>query len=329
VGDKKEEGQAKTESFDYKQTLFFSILFPAIFLVAILICCITYRIIPGPEFLILVFLVYAAVNKRTGRFVKDWLPFLTIFISYELLYGLMGTYAPANLHNGPYNLEIWLFHTAPSITILTIKSPILDIATAVFYSTHFFAPTIFAFALWRESPKNYWKYTIAFALCTYAALITFLFYPVAPPWWHMNTAFNPSYVGPEIVRALTQQIDPGIGFPVFRTLFDWLGSDQFAAFPSLHSALPFLISLFAIRVWGKRGIISLILPVGVWFSVVYLGEHYVVDIFGGIAYATIAYLMVEYGLPLAAKHIGFLRKHVPPALLTKSQPMPRKANNKE
>jgi membrane-associated phospholipid phosphatase len=206
---------------------------------------------------------------------------------------------------------MWLFHNAPSITIQAIKSPVLDVASALFYSTHFFAPTIFAFMLWRESPKNYWKYTIAFALCTYGALITFLFYPVAPPWLDPN-------ISSQVSRALTEQIDPSIGFPVFHTIFDVLGSDKYAAFPSLHSALPFLISLFAMRVWGKKGIPSLILPVGVWFSVVYLGEHFVVDIFGGIIYAAAAFLIIEYGLPHLARHSKFLQKHVPPALLTKA-----------
>ena len=47
----------------------------------------------------------------------------------------------------------------------------------------------------RKAPRNYWKYTVAFGVLTYAALITFLFYPVAPPWWQYNSAFNPAYVG--------------------------------------------------------------------------------------------------------------------------------------
>jgi hypothetical protein len=33
----------------------------------------------------------------------------------------------------------------------------------------------------------------------------------------------------------------------------------------------------------------------VWFSIVYLGEHWVVDIIGGVVYASVAYLVVLRG----------------------------------
>jgi membrane-associated phospholipid phosphatase len=41
----------------------------------------------------------------------------------------------------------------------------------------------------------------------------------------------------------------------------------------------------------------LVFPFGVWFSAVYLGEHYVVDILGGIVYATIAFFFAEKIIP--------------------------------
>jgi membrane-associated phospholipid phosphatase len=55
----------------------------------------------------------------------------------------------------------------------------------------------------------------------------------------------------------------------------------------------------------------LALPVGTWFSAIYLGEHYVVDVLAGIAYATTAFLVVEKILPMLSGRIGFLRKHLP------------------
>ncbi len=54
-----------------------------------------------------------------------------------------------------------------------------------------------------------------------------------------------------------------------------------------------------------------IIPIGTWFSAVYLGEHYFVDVLGGIAYATIAFVAVEKLLPVLTKRIDILKKHVP------------------
>jgi membrane-associated phospholipid phosphatase len=307
LGDKREEQQqpASKGRLDYRSSRFFALLFPAVYAVALGIFCLVYQIIPGPEFLILVFLIYAAYNKRTWRFLKDWLPFLTVFLSYEAMYGVVGTVVNNNLsllHQGPMNLERELFGQIPTLFLQqNFRFPILDYMGAFFYSLHFFAPTIFAFILWRENPKDYWKYTIAFGICTYAALLTFLVYPVAPPWIAV----------PGVTRILTGSVDASLGLPVYKTVFDFLSPNQYAAFPSMHSALPWIIALFAINGWKKKALPVLIFPLGVWFSAVYLGEHYFVDVLGGIAYATLAFVAVEFLLPYLSRHNGFLKKHLP------------------
>ena len=307
-----EKKEKKKYAFDYHSSRFFSLLFPAIYLVAIAIFSFEYNIIPGPEFLVLAFLIYAAYNQRTWHFLKDWLPFITVFMSYEIMYGIVGSISKYNLHAGPYIFELGTFGQIPSIVLQqTIRAPILDYIGAFFYSLHFFAPTIFAFILWKVSPKNYWKYTVAFGICTYAALITFLFYPVAPPWYQLNSIIHPTYVGPQVIRILVSSVDVQLGIPVYKTLFDFLSPNLFAAFPSMHSALPFVISLFAIKIWKKKALPVLIFPIGVWFSAIYLGEHYVIDVFGGISYAAVAFIAVEKILPLLSRKINFLKKHMP------------------
>jgi membrane-associated phospholipid phosphatase len=299
---KTEEKKFKLEiPFDYHSSRFFALLFPAMYLLAMSIFCVEYTIIPGPEFLVLGILIYAAYNQRTWRVLKDWLPFVTVFISYEIMYSVVGIISN-NLHAGPYNFDIGLFGQIPSLILQnTIRSPILDYMGAFFYSIYFFVPTIFAFILWKKSPKNYWKYTVAFGVCTYTALITYLFYPVAPPWYHL----------PNVIRILTGSVDVNLGIPVYKTLFDFLSPNLFAAFPSMHSALPWLVFLFAFKIWKWKALPVLALPVGTWFSAVYLGEHYVVDVLGGIVYAMVAFVAVEKILPLLSKRIDFLKKHMP------------------
>ena len=181
----KEEEKFKLalRNFDYHSSRFFSLLFSSLYIVAITIFCVNYKIIPGPEFLVLGILIYCTYNERTWHALKDWLPFVTVFISYEVMYSFIGAISVNNLHAGPYNLDVALFGKVPSLILQqTIRLPVLDYMGAVFYGIYFFVPTVFAYVIWKKSPKNYWKYTVAFGVLTYSALITFLFYPVAPPW---------------------------------------------------------------------------------------------------------------------------------------------------
>ncbi len=302
IKENEDKKQIVAFKFDYHSSRFFGLLFPSIYLVAIIAFCLGYKIIPGPEFLALAFLIYAAYSKRTWLFLKDWLRFITVFVSYEIMYSVVGTFAQYNLQQGPYNLELQLFGNIPSIILQQlVRMPVLDYTGAIFYSFHFFAPTIFAFVLWRRSPKDYWKYMIAFGLCTYGALITYMFYPVAPPWIAV----------PGVSRILTGSVDPSLGIPVWKTLFDFLSPNLYAAFPSMHSALPLLISLFSVKTWKKRALPIFIFPLGVWFSAVYLGEHYAIDVFGGIAYSLLAFVAVEKILPLLSSKIDFLKRNTP------------------
>ena len=260
---------------------------PAVYLVILTLFCITYNIIPGPEFLILCFFIYAAYSKRSRHFIKDWLPFLTIFVSYQAMYSLVGAVAGIVHVSEPIVAELQLFGSIPTVILQQLyRMPILDYMGAVFYSLHFFAPTIFGFFLWRNASKYYYKYTIALAILTYSALITFLIFPVAPPWY-----------GVDGVTRILFDVDASLGVPVYRTLYDFLQPNQFAAFPSLHSALPCLIALYALKIEKIKALPILAFPFGVWFSAVYLGEHYIVDVIGGIAYATIAFIIAEKLIP--------------------------------
>jgi len=315
---KKEDKKSKFEklkgdlSFDYHCSRFFSLVFMIIYIIAITIFCIEYKIIPGPEFLVLGILFYASYNKRTWSALKDWLPFVTVFISYEIMYSVVGTISANNLHSGPQLFDLRLFGQTPSLILQqTFRFPVLDYAGAVFYGIYFFVPTVFAFVLWKKSPKNYWKYTVAFGVLTYSALVTFLFYPVAPPWWQYNATFYHAYTGPPVIRILTSSVDVQLGLPVYRTLFDFLSANQFAAFPSMHSAMPWIVYLYAYKLWKWKSLPIAIIPVGTWFSAVYLGEHYFVDVVAGIVYATVAFIAVEKLLPLLSSRIDFLRKHMP------------------
>jgi membrane-associated phospholipid phosphatase len=71
-------------------------------------------------------------------------------------------------------------------------------------------------------------------------------------------------------------------------------SDIVAAFPSLHAAYATLFSIFMFKLGRKYGLASLPIAGGVYFSIVYLGQHFMVDLLGGVAYAGISVYVVEW-----------------------------------
>jgi membrane-associated phospholipid phosphatase len=119
----------------------------------------------------------------------------------------------------------------------------------------------------------------ALLLLSYAAFVTFVLVPTAPPWW---ASANGYLDGVRLIHLSSHTA----------FLYDKVSPNSVAAMPSLHAAYPWLFFLFACRLWGKRGGLVALYPAAVFFAVVYLGHHYVVDIIGGIVYASASYALV-------------------------------------
>jgi membrane-associated phospholipid phosphatase len=102
--------------------------------------------------------------------------------------------------------------------------------------------------------------------------------PTAPPWWASEEGYTDAKV-----RRIMQEVGEeewGRAWPV---LYDTLGGNPWAAMPSLHFATSLTAALLlaetghteAVLGWTYAGILG--------FALVYLGEHYVVDLLAGAA----------------------------------------------
>ncbi len=96
----------------------------------------------------------------------------------------------------------------------------------------------------------------------------------------------------------------------FNTIEIWgkLSGNPVAALPSLHAAYPWLVLLFAVKFFGRPGLLFLAYNLALWFTVVYLGHHWVVDILAGMAWATVCFILIQFLWP---RIVGGLRVSLP------------------
>lgn len=257
---------------------------------------------------LLVALGLAAVILGRGRlFIRDWVPFIGLFLAYELMRGYADDINRVIHDADILGLERALFGGfLPTQVLQEAFHPLsgLDpwaIAGTIFYFLHFPLPLAVAFLLWVRRRRAYYDYIAALILLSMAGFATYLVLPVAPPWWAAEHGLIP---GPDGVPAITYLKAQGfndlariLGFEG-RYLYSYaiyeVNPNAVAAFPSLHAGYPFLAFLFARRAFGRAGWLMLAYAACVWFAIVYLADHYVVDVLGGIAYAVAAYLAIVH-----------------------------------
>jgi membrane-associated phospholipid phosphatase len=244
-----------------------------------------------------VFVVFAAVIAvMLGRglsFIRDWTPFLLIFLAWQMARGLADDIGARVQSDGVIALERLIsFGTVPSVELqrqLYVPGQIstLDVSMTIVYLLHFLLPLIAAFLLWVFRRHLYYRYVMALILLSVAQFVTAVILPVAPP------RFAGLYGEALPVADISYDVSQALNLGTLSWAYQNLNGNPVAAFPSLHAAYPILAYLFLRVVWPRAAWIMLAWGAVVLFAIVYLAHHYVVDAVGGILYAVAAYWVVQ------------------------------------
>src|SRR3989338_8676052 len=121
------------------------------------------------------------------------------------------------------------------------KNDVLIVLSAIPYLLHFMMPWIFALYLYRCN-GNPLLFFWCLGLLNFAALVTQLVWPTAPPWYIEHSFDVPNYNIPSDPGRLVR-VDQILSLPLFQSMY---GQNPvvFGSFPSLHGAWPFLIALY-------------------------------------------------------------------------------------
>ncbi len=251
---------------------------------------------PAPDMVALCLLAFAFLAARGLSFLRDWSPFILLLLGYIALTGIASGLA-AHVHIGfPIAFDRWLFRGILPTTFLQqhLWNPQhvhwYDYLATALYPMHFVVPLVVAFAFWMGKKRLYWRFVISYLLLSYAGFVTYMLYPMAPPWWAADHArIHPTA---DILGSVHYGSLPN---PIV-TATQFFKPNEVAAMPSIHAAFPFLVWLVLWRTWPKWGWSTVLYPIAMAFSVVYLGEHYVTDVLAGWLYALTAYGLVwEWG----------------------------------
>ena len=221
------------------------------------------------------------------RVVIDWLPFYLLLTVYDMIRGSATKWLMP--HAIPQiRIDEWLFGgTAPTVTLQhALYTPGVahpwDYAAFGVYMTHFVVPFVIAGVLWKFAHDRFRRYAALLLGLTFAALVTYVLYPALPPWLASQTGSLPPTA--KIIDEVWAHLRLSNGATVFSATGHF--ADPVAAVPSLHAAYPVLIMLFFWKSAGRWRWLLLLYPLAMAFTLVYTGEHYVIDVLLGWLYAS-------------------------------------------
>jgi hypothetical protein len=125
--------------------------------------------------------------------------------------------------------------------------------------------------------------------------------PTAPPWW---AAAHGHHEDGEALRVRRMMIEYGTQFWGRRwgALYDVLGGNPLAAMPSIHFATSLMAAHLLGEVGPLPGLIGWSYAALLALALVYLGEHYVIDLIAGAALTEAVRLAAPRAMRLAGGH---------------------------
>jgi hypothetical protein len=248
---------------------------------------------PTVDYLIPPLLLLALALGRGWAFVLDWGPFLLLVLIWQATAGIAdGLGRPVHVRSVA-EADYWLFWGhLPSFELQQRffdpeRAHWYDWAATLQHAMHFVLPVLVGLAIWLRSRRTYWRYMASVLVLFTIGFVIYALYPAAPPW--MAGLYGATPPVDRIAVVTVQRLPTSAPIGLAYTHFN---PNEVAAVPSLHAALPMLIALVLVRLAGPRALPALLYPALLGLGVVYLGEHYVIDVLVGYGVALLAFGLV-------------------------------------
>lgn len=265
------------------------------------------------------FVTFAIMIVPIGRarsFLMAFVPYAAVWFIFTALRSFSDeTILARTLNTQVAQLERWLFGGQyPSILLqdrLFERTHLhwYDYACTAVHWSYFLVPHAVAIRVWYKNAALFRHYLSAMTLLLSVGLCIYFLLPANPPWLAPESVNSPS--DPPVFRVM-ETVGKQLGGGLYNASYKVIGeSNPIAAMPSIHMAITFLIVFPAFRAGRRWGIAALLYSAAMGYSLIYLGEHFFVDVVAGC-------MVTAYGWFAA----GAWLKRVAPALARNPKTLP-------
>jgi membrane-associated phospholipid phosphatase len=183
----------------------------------------------------------------------------------------------------------------------------LDFGLSAVHWVWFLVPHATLAYLLRYHREHYPRSAVLVSACFDLGCVVYWTVPTAPPWWAAQNGHMPP------VRRIMEEAGERFWGRLWNPLYHSLQGNPFAAMPSLH----FGTSVMCARVLSYAGrgpsALAWAYTLALGFGLVYLGEHYVMDLLAGLALAEGIWRLAPRAEPAVRLLGGAIRRLEPRA----------------
>jgi membrane-associated phospholipid phosphatase len=239
---------------------------------------------------------------RARSFVLAFIPYATLWFVFTVLRSLADETTLADTLNlYVTRFERWLFGgQLPTVTLQDRFFSFSDLRWYDYFLTgihwsYFIVPHAVAFRLWQTDPTLFRRFLWAMTLLLGVGLMIYFLLPSNPPWLAGEQFDSPASA---TVYRIMEPVGEQLGGGLYDASYKVIGeSNPIAAMPSIHMAITALL-IFPAGHYGRRWrLLAIVYASLMGLALVYLGEHFVIDVLVGT-------LIAAYGWFAAGAWLG-------------------------
>jgi membrane-associated phospholipid phosphatase len=239
---------------------------------------------------------------RARSFVLAFIPYATVWFVFTFLRSLADETALADTLN-LYVARFERFIFGGQLPTIALQDRYFDYDELRWYDyfltgihwSYFIVPHAVAFRVWQTRPDLFRRFLGAMTLLLGVGLMIYFLLPSNPPWLSGEQFDSPA--SPTVFRIM-EPVGQQLGGGLYNASYKVIGeSNPIAAMPSIHLAITALL-IFPAGHYGSRWrLLAIVYASLMGLALVYLGEHYVIDVLVGA-------LVAAYGWFAAGAWLG-------------------------